>query len=89
MSQLIAEADEDCSGGINLQEFTKLMRKSGRFSIPSLGCHESLHRPTAGGAEAPLSDDGKNSSVARLQGWGDTLAEQLVNSGAAVSPPPP
>lgn len=89
MSQLIAEADEDCSGGINLQEFTKLMRKSGRFSIPGLRCRDDLPKPAVGGIEAPVPDGRMDSSAARLQRWDDKLAEQSVENGFSVLPPPP
>lgn len=34
MTKLIEEADEDNSGGIDLNEFINLMRQEGKFSIP-------------------------------------------------------
>ncbi|CAM9116176.1 unnamed protein product [Scytosiphon promiscuus] len=94
---LIAEADEEGNGAINLQEFCNHMRKSGRFSIPGFGStgggsvlerlsalEEAGEERSLDLADATVGQQGETESVPSLP----SLAEALA-TGEDLPPTPP
>ncbi|CAM9417639.1 unnamed protein product [Ectocarpus sp. 6 AP-2014] len=87
VTQLIAEADEDGTGAINLHEFCNHMRKSGRFSIPGLGATSgsSVIGHQLGGVGAPGEEKNDGLAVSVMEQRGETDSAEK----GAPNPPPP
>ncbi|CAM9531052.1 unnamed protein product [Ectocarpus sp. 12 AP-2014] len=87
VTKLIAEADEDGTGTINLHEFCNHMRKSGRFSISSLGATSGSsvigHQLGSFGAPGEEKTDGLAVSVMEQRGETD-----FAEKGPPTPPPP-
>ncbi|CAM9141805.1 unnamed protein product [Pylaiella littoralis] len=87
VTRLIAEADEDGNGAINLQEFCKHMRKSGRFGIPGFGSTS-----TSGGTNGDLPrEENAESAVSGVEQRGENLppagAEPAAETSLPTAPP--
>ncbi|CAM9965868.1 unnamed protein product [Ectocarpus sp. 4 AP-2014] len=87
VTQLIAEADEDGTGAINLHEFCNHMRKSGRFSISSLGATSgsSVIGHQLGGSGAPGEEKTDGLAVSVMEQRGET---DFAEKGPPTPPPP-